>query len=39
MTEKTKRRKDHISLWRFYWVALPLALGFMVFEILQAVGT
>jgi hypothetical protein len=36
--KKTKRSKKRRSIWFYYWIALPLALGFMVFEISQAVG-
>lgn len=41
MSEKATKRKHsrkRPSFWGFYWVALPLSLAFMVFEIIQAVG-
>jgi hypothetical protein len=41
MSEKVKKRKTtrkRPSFWAFYAVALPLALAFMIFEFLAAVG-
>ncbi|MDB5180139.1 MAG: hypothetical protein JWN12_771 [Candidatus Saccharibacteria bacterium] len=41
MPEKAKKRKRtrrRPSFWVFYWVALPLSLAFMIFEIVQTVG-
>ena len=41
MSEKKERKKQtrkRPSFWVFYWVALPLALAFMVIEIVQSFG-
>ncbi|MEO5950343.1 MAG: hypothetical protein ABIQ04_02750 [Candidatus Saccharimonadales bacterium] len=37
-SKQVKHVKKHFSFWMFYWIALPLATIFMIFEILQVFG-